>query len=481
MDAGNTNYRPFYLFTFAVITFLVLPFLLQDGMFMDGVQYACVSKNLADGKGSFWFPILSRTWSRQNSLYFMEHPPLFYGIESLFFKLFGSSIYTERIFSFSLLLSTAFFIHMIWKISSTYVGQHKTTSWFPVILWIITPVCFWTYQNHMIETLLSVFTLASVYFTLRGLFKEKYKVPNFVLSGALIYCAFLTKGFPGLFPLVAVPLFYVTLKRISLKEALFYTGVVLLTFIVIYVAVIITNHHAKESLEFYLTKRLLNRIEVTSTINYRLFILRDLFFEFLPSVLICLVLCFFSRKQRGYTSLKSTDKQLFLFMLLLGFSGSVPLMITMVQKNFYLVPSIPFFALSLAYINSDFIHKQTTLMVLNPKYRKRLNIAAFVMLITVLLFSGSQMGKISRDESLLNEVRVVGNYLQKEELVGVDPETYLSWSFQFYLLRNHDIQLDPKNKFRKYFITKTSPELNEKYQYTQISLPTNEYKLYRLN
>ena len=35
--------------------FLVLPVLIMDGMFMDGVLYACVSKNLANGFGSMWW------------------------------------------------------------------------------------------------------------------------------------------------------------------------------------------------------------------------------------------------------------------------------------------------------------------------------------------------------------------------------------------------------------------------------------------
>jgi hypothetical protein len=471
----------FYLITLSVLVFLVLPFLLQDGMFMDGIQYACVSKNLSDGNGSFWFPVLSKTWNMQDSPYFMEHPPLFYGVESIFFKLLGNSIYTERIFSFSMLLLTALFIHMIWHLTSTYFGQNKNNSWFPVLLWIITPVCFWTFQNHMIETLLSVLTLAAVYFSLKAMLVKERMILYLILSGVLVFCAFLTKGLPGLFPLVTIPLFYIAFKKISLNNAVFYTSIVVLAFIGTYILLIFISHDAEDSLDFYLTKRLVNRIEVTSTINYRFFILRDLFFEFLPSVLICLILYFFSRRQKALTSLKSENKQLFLFMLLLGFSGSAPLMITMVQKNFYLVPSIPFFALALSYINTDFLHQKTSLLISNTKYLKFLNITACVLLITVLFFSGTQIGKTSRDAALLKEVKIIGDYLKNEELVGVDGDTYFSWSFQFYILRNYGIQLDPRNKFRKYFITKSFPEFNEKYQYTQIKLPTNEYKLYKLN
>jgi hypothetical protein len=103
------------------------------------------------------------------------------------------------------------------------------------------------------------------------------------------------------------------------------------------------------------------------------------------------------------------------------------------------------------------------------------------MLIGVLFFSGLQIGKISRDEELLKEVMIIGDYIKNEEFVEVDQDTYVNWSFQFYLLRHFGVQLDPKNKFRKYFITKISPALNKEHRYTRISLPTMEYKLYKLN
>lgn len=474
-------YTPIYILTISIVIFLVLPFLLQDGMFMDGIQYACVSKNLANGVGSFWFPILSDTWYMQNSQFFMEHPPLFYGIESIFFRLLGDSFYTERVFSFIMLLFATLFIHLIWDLTSDYFGHNKNNSWYAILLWIITPVCFWTFQNHMIETLLSVFTLGAVYFSLKAILNKKMLYFNLVLSGVLIFCSFLTKGFPGLFPFVTIPLFYMIFKLINFRQTCFYLGIILLTFILVYLIIFLFNNSASDSLKFYLTKRLVNRIEATSTINYRFFIMRDLFFEFLPSMLICLVLYLFSIRKKEFVKLKSNCKKMFLFMVLLGFSASVPIMITMVQKNFYLVPSIPFFALAIAFINTDFLDQKLSILLLNQNTNKVLKITAFTVLFFVLFFSGLQINKISRDESLLKDVRVIGDFLKNEKIVSVDSDTYYSWSFQFYILRYYGVQLDTKNKTRMFYITKNEQEFSKLFQYKQIQLPTTEYKLYKMN
>ena len=81
----------FSLFTVAVMLALVLPNLVQHGMFMDGTQYAIVAKNLAEGKGSFWFPYLSSSWEKQGQNFFLEHPPLIYFLQSFFFKICNGS------------------------------------------------------------------------------------------------------------------------------------------------------------------------------------------------------------------------------------------------------------------------------------------------------------------------------------------------------------------------------------------------------
>ena len=53
---------PFRILTLAAFIGLILPMSIQDGMFLDGLVYATVSHNLANGLGSFWHPNFSATF-----------------------------------------------------------------------------------------------------------------------------------------------------------------------------------------------------------------------------------------------------------------------------------------------------------------------------------------------------------------------------------------------------------------------------------
>ncbi len=473
----STKYSPFYIITFSFIIILIVPFLLQDGMFMDGEQYACVAQNLANGKGSFWLPIVNDTWIMQNSPYFLEHPPLFYNLESFVFRVFGNSMYSERLFCLLMAFANAYVIHRIWKLITLKDETAKHLSWLPVLLWIIIPVCFWVFQHNMIEMLLSVFTLLSMLFSLSALLKPKFIFLNLIVSGLFIFAAFLTKGLPGLFPLATIPLFYVITKNITLKQTLLYTLIITSIPIVCYFLIVTLNNDAKQCLHFYFNERLLNRVYTTGTTNYRLSILVDLLVELLLPVLLTLAIITYARKKTNSVAIQKNDKLYALLFLSLGFCGSLPLMATMVQKNFYFVASLPFFALGLAFISHHNISQLINL--LSIKSLKKVKIIAYAFLIITILFSLSQIGKTRRDSEKLNDIKYLGGYLKNTTTVSVDNDAYFDWSFQFYIYRKYAINLDPRNRHRTYIITKTDTSQRLLKDYRKIDLPLKQFKLYK--
>jgi len=81
------------LFVFSFYYLLIGYKLLRLGLHGDGVEYACVARNLADGLGTFWKPYLED----YRHPVFHEHPPLVYWIQSLFFRIFGDGAYFEAV------------------------------------------------------------------------------------------------------------------------------------------------------------------------------------------------------------------------------------------------------------------------------------------------------------------------------------------------------------------------------------------------
>ena len=135
-----------YVILLALFLVLFAMPLVQDGMFIDGVCYAALSNNLANGIGSLWSLKLTDTMFSE----FNEHPPLMFGIQSLFFRVLGSGYGTERVYCVLVALLTIFLMARIWRI----VFQNT-----PIMAWWPLPVFFWIFICFWILTHLDEFTL----------------------------------------------------------------------------------------------------------------------------------------------------------------------------------------------------------------------------------------------------------------------------------------------------------------------------------
>ncbi|MFA7410019.1 MAG: glycosyltransferase family 39 protein, partial [Bacteroidales bacterium] len=255
----------FWLLTALAFAGLLLPFLFHDGMFLDGLTYASISRNMSEGIGSLWKPHYTAT------LYpsFYEHPPLVFGIQSLFFRVLGDGIMTERLYSLSTALMTVWGIVAIWKLFSrdTRLANY---SWLPVLLWIMTPVVFWSYRNNMLENTLTPFTLFAIWFLCKATLTGRYwwLLP----ASLLIFASFLSKGPVGLFPLVTIPVYALSVKKIfDLKDLSFSTLAILLPIFFLLILFWVAPD-AKISLQNYLNSQLIPSLsgsrEVTSASRF---------------------------------------------------------------------------------------------------------------------------------------------------------------------------------------------------------------------
>jgi len=133
------KHLPFWFFSISVVFGLTLPVLIQDAMFQDAMLYSSVSHNLSQGIGTFWFPQYSK-YNIAGLSSFHEHPPLLFGIQALFFKALGSSIYVERFYTFLMILFHIWLINLLWKVVFPKTDVQRKLGWLPVLFWIIISV-----------------------------------------------------------------------------------------------------------------------------------------------------------------------------------------------------------------------------------------------------------------------------------------------------------------------------------------------------
>ncbi|NQY66294.1 MAG: glycosyltransferase family 39 protein, partial [Flavobacteriales bacterium] len=193
-----------YLFLFVGFLFLTIVSggLFSEGMFMDGLLYADISRNMANGLGSFWHPHLSNNLHPE----FYEHPPLALGLQSIFFKLFGDSILVERFYSLLTYVLVGYLIVSIW---GKLTGDKKT-GWVPILLWITMDNVTWAVANNMLENTMSIFVCLSVLLYLKS--DERKRFMWIILAGISLACGVLTKGFLCLY-IWSIPFFTLLFRR----------------------------------------------------------------------------------------------------------------------------------------------------------------------------------------------------------------------------------------------------------------------------
>src|SRR5690349_20300947 len=173
-------------------------FTMMDGMFFDGIVYATVSKNLANGIGSFWSLVYNPTFKAT----YQAQPPFFFFLQSLLFRLFGDAVWVERVYCLLMAVFNAVIIRAIWNV---VFPKHRLLSWLPILLWMCFPIVSWTCHNNLVEITMGAFDLLAVWCMLIGLKRDNRW---WLMAGGLfVFLASFCKVFQGLFPVI-VPLVY---------------------------------------------------------------------------------------------------------------------------------------------------------------------------------------------------------------------------------------------------------------------------------
>lgn len=359
MDLFMVPKQSIYTLLAFVIGLLILAFpLFSKGMFMDGSIYAAVASNLSQGNGSLWAMKFSETLMNP----FYEHPPLAIWMESAVHKIMGDITLSERIYSLLMWLLNGGLIVQLWK----ELRPASQLSWAPLLLWTILPIVIWSFSNNMLENTMGVFVSSSVLFFLKGL-KEKEGLWN-SLSGAMLALAFLSKGFVGLFPF-SLPIIYMMFffkERSFIRHVM--SGVFMLIGFLILLLPFILNDTSNEFLATYLDHQVKNSVENIQTVPHRFKILEYFVLQLLVPLSLSVAIFFTSRER----SKPVRENRMWAGLLtLLALCGVLPIMISLKQRDFYILTVYPFVALALVfYMESTFenFHNKLTQKLTRPNY-----------------------------------------------------------------------------------------------------------------
>ena len=436
MSQTRSNNTPFWLFLIGLFLILVSKSLLTEGMFFDGVTYASISRNMAEGQGTFWNPHYTQTLYPE----FRQHPPLALGMEALVFKVLGDHWWVEKAYSVLTFLLSGLFIALIWKRTTNNIRW----AWLPLLFWLTMPLVTWSATNNLLENTMSVFVLLSVYLMIVS-YQRNHKFWLF-LSAVALLLAFLSKGFTGLFPLV-FPILYCAFdqKRKWIQGPI--DSLILLVSLAIFAGIMFLVFPASWSyIKEYIQLQVINGGLHEATVSSRFYIVFSLLLQLIVPLLMVITLVILKTKNKDNKKIFEfpPDKVWFYIFLILGLLGVLPIMVSVKQRDFYMLAALPFFALACGHIT---IAEVNTLMLkITPNLRKWLTLGTSCILLLGIVLNLVHIGKYGCDEALIEEVK---NQIEKADgtkMIEIFPDEYTQWAKHAYYMRYGKISLSPTDK-----------------------------------
>ena len=419
------------MFLIGLFLVLVSKSLLTEGMFFDGVTYASISRNMAEGQGKFWNPHYTQTLYPE----FRQHPPLALGMEALAFKALGDHWWVEKVYSVLAFLLSGLFIALIWKRTTNNIRW----AWLPLLFWLTMPLVSWSATNNLLENTMSVFVLLSVYLMIVS-YQRNHKF-WLILSAMALLLAFLSKGFTGLFPLV-FPILYCAFdqKRKWIQGPI--DSLILVISVAVFVGIMFLMFPASWSyIKEYIQLQVINGGLHEATVSSRFYIVFSLLLQLVVPLVMVIALVVLKTKNKDNNKVFEfpPDKAWFYIFLILGLLGVLPIMVSVKQRDFYMLAALPFFALACGHIT---IAEVNTLMLkITPNLRKWMTLGASCILLIGIMLNLVHIGKYGRDEALIEEVKQQIVESEGNNSIEIAPEEYTNWAKHAYYMRYGKISL----------------------------------------
>jgi 4-amino-4-deoxy-L-arabinose transferase-like glycosyltransferase len=415
----------------------------QPGMFLDGVTYASIARNLAAGVGTFWSPSYTAT------VYpiFQDHPPLGFGLQAAAFLLAGDHLFVERAYSLLMGGLTAWLILLLWR--RTIADDRY--DWLPLVFWLLPATVTWSIVNNMLEATVAVFTTFAVFALVQSLGAAGR--PAWLwssLAGVSVVAAVLTKGPAGFFP-IAAPVLVALLVPQHARPAVRH-GLVMLGTLAVTGGILFSVDASRAALSTYWNQQVVASISGARGGGRWTSLVRHLNGIVLRmGGLLLLTWLRAAIRRRDANAPRMAVSRWVWFFFAVALAASMPMLASARIAGHYLVPSIPFYALGFAGL------AQPLAGPLLDRWRSRSIGPAMVGAIGIALIVASAAAPMlfgplePRDRDWIADYRTVASAMPRETTVGTCANAAEDWRLHAYLQRFFRVSLDVEASSRHRF------------------------------
>ena len=455
----SRRHLPFQIFILAFVAAMFFPRVLPEGMFPDGLTYSSIARNMAEGRGGFWSPYFSSSFwipFQGNEYQFYGHPTLTMGILSLFFHVFGDHWFVEKGFNIIVWGITIWLVIKLWQVNA----KDKNLWWLPMFAWYWMPTVLWSYPQYILDNSMAVFSLAATLLIIKnGKIRIKnarldttnaqfliFNFPFLIPAGLLLHLAFWTKGPVGLYPL-AMPLIYWFFykEKTTLRTAALQTAVLTITCFGT-----LALWYLYEPARFFWTKyfdvQLLSSIsdnDQTESYSWKdyFYLPQQLILQALPMLGIALIFYIFSKIKKAPFVFEQESNRLAAFYFAIAMSGSLPMMISHKISAFYLVPCLPFLAMSFAAFFEPSLINWFEKYKISPSKTQKANGSMAFLSVCVAIYCFSLVGTVGRERDIIHDMHILRGVIPDGSKICVSDSMMKHFNYHAYFQRYHRWEL----------------------------------------
>ena len=464
----QTTKSLFYL-VFAIYPLFALHSALMQGYFVDGMIYASLARNLAEGYGSFWH----MSFSEELFNSFREHPPLGIYIQSLFYSLFGDTELIDKYYGFVIGFGILGLIAMLRNRLYADCGH----GWFAILVFLLFPLTTYVLSYNWLEHILTLNILLSVLAVMVALTSNAQwvNVVGSLLAGTLVFTGVMIKGPTALYPLAVPFIAWVTLRDVDTRRALTALALMSLALAASIWFFILQSAEASAFFGEYLQHQVAGSLRGENSVHVRTKLLESLLTEELIAPLVIFSLMMWWNKV-GWHRLRPDSR--FWFFLLVALSGSVPMMLSPKQNDYYLFISLPFYALSIAALFEPLRESLES----KVSSGQRLVKTALLLLLLALVVMLVRQGEYRKDKAYHQSFTEPGITLPRRVRVSACPlELFMvDWNIAVNFQRYYAATLT-RLPDQEYLVTtsKDATHCIDETKYTLASESETPYVLYR--
>lgn len=298
---------------------------------------------------------------------------------------------------------------------------------------------------------MAMFDMAAVLLIYKGLQQNNSAKSMLMMTGGglLTTAAILTKGPVGAFPL-AIPGIFWLVYHVGNSKAFFKAigAILLLTTIVAGCFFLLYQFPApRANFDRYLDEQVFSALggerEITGGSMGRFALVYDLLMQMLPPIVLAVVIFIIAKIAKVVPVQVKAHKKLALFFLLIGLCASLPILLSVKQRTFYLVSSLPYFVFALSLLVYPYYTGITEKWPTGNKGMKYFRTVATVISAGLCVYLGSKIGQPGRDHQLISNMKYISTQFPKGQLLGICPESDKDYAFLAYLQRYNQMEVNP--------------------------------------